>query len=132
MDDCVSEEAAGKTKVLVVDDEPNIVLSLEFLLKEAGYEVQVARDGPAAIEAVKDFQPALVLLDVMLPGLDGYEVLQALRARRESRGLKVVLLTARGREADRLKGLDLGADLYFTKPFSTRDLVAAVRSCLDG
>jgi DNA-binding response OmpR family regulator len=128
----MNDEEGEKKRVLVVDDEPNIVLSLEFLLKEAGYEVSVARDGPAALEAATEFQPALVLLDVMLPGLDGYEVLQALRARRESRGLKVVLLTARGREADRLKGLDLGADLYFTKPFSTRDLVAAVRGLLDG
>jgi DNA-binding response OmpR family regulator len=128
----MDEKRGEKKRVLVVDDEPNIVLSLEFLLRQAGYEVAVARDGPAALAAAEEFAPALVLLDVMLPGLDGYEVLQALRARRESQGLKVILLTARGREADRLKGLDLGADLYFTKPFSTRDLVAAVRGCLDG
>lgn len=128
----MDEKAAEKAKVLVVDDEPNIVLSLEFLLRQAGFEVEVARDGPAALEAVEKFRPALVLLDVMLPGLDGYEVLQALRGRREKEGLKVILLTARGREADRLKGLDLGADLYFTKPFSTRDLVAAVKDCLGG
>lgn len=128
----MDEKAALKKKVLVVDDEPNIVLSLEFLLRQAGFEVEVARDGPAALAAVENFQPALVLLDVMLPGLDGYEVLQALRGRREKEGLKVILLTARGREADRLKGLDLGADLYFTKPFSTRDLVAAVKDCLGG
>jgi DNA-binding response OmpR family regulator len=128
----MDEKRGEKKRVLVVDDEPNIVLSLEFLLRQAGSEVAVARDGPAALAAAEEFAPALVLLDVMLPGLDGYEVLQALRARRESQGLKVILLTARGREADRLKGLDLGADLYFTKPFSTRDLVAAVRGCLDG
>lgn len=120
----------GQNKVLIVDDEPNIVVSLEFLLKQAGYETAVARDGQAALDAATTFAPDLVLLDVMLPGIDGYEVLRALRSRRENAGLKVILLTARGREVDRLKGLDLGADLYFTKPFSTRDLIAAVADCL--
>ncbi len=116
--------------MLVVDDEPNIVVSLEFLLGQAGYQVAVARDGHAALRLAGEFAPDLVLLDLMLPGLDGYEVLQALRARREPPPPKVILLTARGREVDRLKGLDLGADLYLTKPFSTRELVAAVGRCL--
>ena len=120
-----------KKKVLIVDDEPNIVVSLEFLLKQAGYETEVARDGQGALDAAKVFSPDLVLLDVMLPGIDGYEVLRAIRSRSENTGMKVILLTARGREVDRLKGLDLGADLYFTKPFSTRDLVAAVANCLE-
>lgn len=120
-----------KKKVLIVDDEPNIVVSLEFLLKQVGYETEVARDGQAALDAAKAFSPDLVLLDVMLPGIDGYEVLRAIRSRSENSGMKVILLTARGREVDRLKGLDLGADLYFTKPFSTRDLVAAVANCLE-
>ena len=120
-----------KKKVLIVDDEPNIVVSLEFLLKQAGYETEVARDGQGALDAAKVFSPDLVLLDVMLPGIDGYEVLRAIRSRSENTGMKVILLTARGREVDRLKGLDLGADLYFTKPFSTRDLVAAVATCLE-
>lgn len=119
-------------RVLVVDDEPNIVISLEFLLRQAGFEVAVARDGEAALAAISSFVPHLVLLDVMLPGIDGYQVLQALRARRESQGTKVVLLTARGREVDRLKGLDLGADLYFIKPFSTRELIEAVKRQLGG
>lgn len=119
-----------KTKVLIVDDEPNIVVSLEFLLKQAGYTTEVARDGHAALRAIASFGPDLVLLDVMLPGIDGYDVLQAIRGRREGAGMKVILLTARGREVDRLKGLDLGADLYFTKPFSTRDLINAVADCL--
>ena len=121
----------NKKKVLIVDDEPNIVVSLEFLLKQAGYETEVARDGQGALDAAKVFSPDLVLLDVMLPGIDGYEVLRAIRSRSENTGMKVILLTARGREVDRLKGLDLGADLYFTKPFSTRDLVAAVANCLE-
>ena len=119
-----------KNRVLIVDDEPNIVVSLEFLLKQAGYETEVARDGQAALDAATTFAPDLVLLDVMLPGIDGYEVLRTLRSRPENADMKVILLTARGREVDRLKGLDLGADLYFTKPFSTRDLVAGVAECL--
>jgi len=123
---------AETRKVLVVDDEPNIVVSLEFLLRQAGFAVEVARDGPAALAAAERFAPDLVLLDLMLPGLDGYQVLQALRARRETAGVKVILLTARGREVDRLKGLDLGADLFLTKPFSTRDLIDSVRRCLGG
>lgn len=118
-------------RVLVVDDEPNIVVSLEFLLGQAGYEVAVARDGHAALRMIGEFAPDLLLLDLMLPGIDGYEVLQALRARPAAKPPKVILLTARGREIDRLKGLDLGADLYFTKPFSTRELVAAVAGCLE-
>lgn len=124
------EQSAKKPRVLVVDDEPNIVVSLEFLLAQAGCETAVARDGFAALAQIENFAPDLVLLDVMLPGIDGYEVLQALRSRRDNAGMKVILLTARGREVDRLKGLDLGADLYFSKPFSTRDLIAAVKACL--
>lgn len=131
-DELVNDEtsAAAPARILVVDDEPNIVTSLEFLLGQAGYRVEVARDGAAALAALDAFRPDLVLLDVMLPGLDGYEVLRVLRARPELAGLKVILLTARGREVDRLKGLDLGADLYLTKPFSTRDLIATVKAQL--
>lgn len=119
-------------KILVVDDEPNIVISLEFLLRQAGYELEVVRDGPAVLVAVARFRPDLILLDVMLPGLDGYEVLRELRADPATADIKIILLTALGREVDRLKGLDLGADLYFSKPFSTRELVKAVRDCLEG
>ncbi|MDY7094630.1 MAG: response regulator [Acidobacteriota bacterium] len=115
-------------KILIVDDEPNIVLSLEFLLGQEGYEVAVARDGPEALERAAELHPDLVLLDVMLPGLDGFEVCRQLRAREPAP--KIVLLTARGRSAERLRGLDLGAELYVTKPFSTRDLMADIRRCL--
>lgn len=114
--------------VLIVDDEPNIVVSLEFLLGQEGYDVVVARDGKEALARAEEIRPDLVLLDIMLPGLDGFEVCRRLRAREPAP--KVILLTARGRNAERLRGLDLGADLYVTKPFSTRDLMADVRRCL--
>lgn len=117
-------------KILVVDDEPNIVLSLEFLLGQEGYVVTVARDGPEALERAAELSPDLVLLDVMLPGLDGFEVCRQLRAQEPVP--KIVLLTARGRSAERLRGLDLGAELYVTKPFSTRDLMADIRRVLEG
>jgi DNA-binding response OmpR family regulator len=118
-----------RERVLIVEDEPNIVVSLEFLLAHEGYEVQVASTGTQALERAAAFAPHLVLLDVMLPELDGFEVCRLLRAGSER--LKIILLTARGRDAERHKGLDLGADLYVTKPFSTRQLMAEIRGCLD-
>ena len=117
------------TRVLIVDDEPNIVVSLEFLLESEGWETAVATTGGEAIEAADRFDPDLVLLDVMLPDRDGFEVCRELRA--AGSRARIVLLTARGREAERVKGLDLGADLYVTKPFSTRELLAEVRRCLE-
>jgi DNA-binding response OmpR family regulator len=118
--------------VLVVDDEPNIVLSLEFLMRQAGYDVRVARDGDAALAAIAERPPDLVLLDLMIPGRDGYEVCQAIRADARCARTRVVMLTARSREVEREKGLALGADDYVTKPFSTRDLVERVRQLLAG
>lgn len=119
-------------RVLVVDDEPNIVLSLEFLMKQAGYEVRVARDGEAALAAVAEQTPDLILLDVMLPRRDGYDVCQTIRADPALRGVHIIMLTARGRDIEREKGLALGADDYITKPFSTREVVERVRQYLDG
>jgi len=118
-------------KVLIVDDEPNIVISLEFLMKRRGYQTLVARDGDEALAAVETFRPDLVLLDVMLPRRDGFEVCQLLRAAGWT-GLKIVMLTAKGREAEMAKGMDVGADSYVTKPFSTRDLVDHVARILEG
>jgi DNA-binding response OmpR family regulator len=116
--------------VLVVDDEPNIVLSLEFLMRQAGYDVRVARDGDAALVAIAERAPDLVLLDVMMPGRDGYEVCQAIRADPACASTRIVMLTARSREVEREKGLALGADDYVTKPFSTRALVERVQALL--
>jgi DNA-binding response OmpR family regulator len=119
------------TKVLIVDDEPNIVTSLEFLMRRSGYDTQVARDGDEALAAVEAFRPDLVLLDVMLPRRDGFEVCQRLRAEGWAE-LKIVMLTAKGREAEITKGIAVGADAYVTKPFSTRELVDRVASVLRG
>ena len=119
-------------KVLIADDEPNIVISLEYPMKREGYEVHVARDGEAALAALRSLRPALVLLDVMMPGKSGYEVLAAARADETLAGLKVLMLTAKGRDTDVAQGLGLGADAYMTKPFSTKELAAKVRELLGG
>jgi two-component system, OmpR family, alkaline phosphatase synthesis response regulator PhoP len=116
--------------VLVVDDEPNIVLSLEFLMRQAGYAVRVARDGEAALDAVKADPPELILLDVMMPKRDGFDVCQTIRANPDWRNVKIVLLTAKGRDIEREKGMALGADDYITKPFSTREVVDRVKQLL--
>jgi DNA-binding response OmpR family regulator len=116
--------------ILVVDDEPNILLSLEYLMQQAGFEVRSARDGDAALEAMEGGAPDLVLLDVMMPKRDGYEVCQAIRSRPEWKHVKVIMLTAKGREVEREKGISLGADDYVTKPFATQELVDKVRQIL--
>ena len=118
-------------RILVVDDEPNIVLSLEFLMKQAGYEVQTAADGEEALEAVREDPPSLILLDINMPKLNGYEVCEAVRANPEWKGTRIVMLTAKGRDIEREKGLAVGADDYVTKPFATQDVVAKVREILD-
>lgn len=117
-------------KVLIADDEPNIVISLEFLMKREGHEVSIARDGQQTLQLIRSLQPDLVLLDVMMPSKSGLEVLQAVRADEEIAATKILLLTAKGRETDVAKGMALGADAYMTKPFSTRELAARVRQLL--
>ena len=117
-------------RVLVVDDEPNIVMSLRFLMEREGFQVEVAASGQAAVAALGREPADLVLLDVMMPELDGFEVCQRIRASPTWRGTKIVMLTAKGRDVERDKGLALGADAYVTKPFSTRDLVVKVKQML--
>jgi DNA-binding response OmpR family regulator len=117
-------------RILIVDDEPNIVLSLEYLLHRAGFEVANAADGEAALAALGETTPDLVILDIMLPKLNGFEVCRRLRADPRWRDLKVLMLTARGRDTEVARGLDAGADAYVTKPFSTRDLVAQIQDML--
>ncbi len=112
--------------VLVVDDEPNIVLSLEFIMKQAGFDVRVARDGDEALGAIEASPPDLVLLDVMMPNRDGYDVCQTIRANPAWKGIYIIMLTAKGRDIEREKGMALGADDYVTKPFSTREVIARV------
>ena len=117
-------------RVLIADDEPNIVTSLEFLMEEAGLEVQIARNGQEALDMAVSFAPDLVLLDVMMPLLNGYEVCQRLKSDPKTRHVRVLMLSAKGRDAEIAKGLELGADGYITKPFSTRELVAKVQELL--
>lgn len=114
-------------RVLLAEDEPNIVELLSFLLARAGFEVASETDGRAALAAALAGQPAVVILDVMLPGLDGLEVLRRLRADPRGKVLRVIMLTAKGQRADREAALGCGADLFITKPFANSELVAAVR-----
>lgn len=112
--------------VLIADDEPNIVLSLEFLLEEAGYRVRVAHDGQEVLDALALEVPDLILLDVMLPRISGYDVCQRVRANPAWRGVRIVMLSAKGREAEVSKGLAVGADAYVTKPFAIKELMTEV------
>jgi DNA-binding response OmpR family regulator len=117
-------------RILIAEDEPNIVTSLQFLLRKNEYEVRVARDGEEALQLVESFMPDLVLLDVMMPVRNGFDVCRKIRENPALRRIRIVMLTARGRDAERDEGLALGADAYMTKPFSTKELVAMVRQLL--
>lgn len=118
-------------KILIVEDEPNIVVPLQFIMKETGYEVTVAFSGEEAVDAIARTKPDLILLDIMLPGIDGYELCQMIRQKPEWEKIKIIFLTALGREADMAKGLALEADSYITKPFSNKEVIAKVRELLE-
>ena len=117
-------------KILIVDDEPNIVTALEYLLQRSGYEVLLASDGEMALKQVEEHLPDLVLLDVMMSVKSGYEVCQRMRERADWQHIKIIMLSAKGREAEVNKGLSLGADSYVTKPWSNKDLVAKIDELL--
>ena len=117
-------------KILIADDEANIVVSLEFMMKREGYEVHIARDGEQALEAIRSQRPDLVLLDAMMPGMTGFDVCAAVRADVGLRDVRILMLTAKGRETDVARGVGVGADAYMTKPFSTRELMQKVRDML--
>jgi DNA-binding response OmpR family regulator len=119
-------------KVLIVDDELNIVTALEFLLQKNGYEVMSAQNGDEALKRVESFAPDLVLLDVMMPRISGYEVCRRMRERPDWKHIKIIMLSAKGREAEVSKGVSLGADLYVTKPFSNQELVGKIGELLAG
>ena len=119
-----------KKTILIADDEPNIVISLEYMLQQSGYDVLVAHDGQEAIEAITRRVPDLLLLDIMMPRLSGYDVCQKIRESEACRGIRIIMLSAKGREVEVAKGLALGADAYVTKPFSTRELLAQIRALL--
>jgi DNA-binding response OmpR family regulator len=117
-------------RVLIVEDEESILLSLEFLLGKEGHAVSAARDGAEALRLLEAQPPDLVLLDVMLPLIDGFELCRRIRAMPALAATRIMLVTARGREAEVARGLALGADAYLTKPFSTRELMEKVRDLL--
>lgn len=117
--------------ILVVDDEPNIVLSLKYLMRQKGHEVRAAGNGEEALAALQDKVPDLILLDVMMPKPDGYELCQRIRSTPAWKDIAIIMLTAKGREVEKEKGLAMGADYYITKPFSTQELVAKVQDILE-
>ena len=117
-------------KILIADDEQNIVISLEFLMKREGYAVSIANDGEEAVAMIRSEQPDLVLLDVMMPKKSGFEVCQEIKSDPRLESVRILMLTAKGRDTEVAKGLALGADGYMTKPFSTKELVERVRNML--
>jgi len=121
----------GKKKILAVDDEPNILMSIEFILEMEGYEVHTARDGDEALEVADRVRPDLILLDVNMPRKDGYEMCRILREREDLAATKVIMLTAKGQTLERKKGLEVGADDYVTKPFSAGDLLEKIRAMIE-
>ena len=118
-------------KILIVDDEPNIVVPLQFLIEQNGFQVMVAASGEESLEAISKFRPDLILLDIMLPGIDGYEVCEIVRLNPEWRNTKIIFLTAMGRDVDIAKGMVLGADDYITKPFSNKEIIAKINKLLN-
>jgi two-component system alkaline phosphatase synthesis response regulator PhoP len=124
--------SAMPKKIMIADDERNIVTAIEFLLQRSGYEVRIANNGEDALKQLERFVPDLLLLDIMMPAINGYEVCQTIRQSAHLRHVKIIMLTARGRDADLAKGLALGADAYITKPFANADLLAKVKELLPG
>ena len=118
-------------EILIVDDEPNVVVPIQFLMEQQGYRVMIAERGEDALDLIYQYKPDLVLLDIMLPGIDGYEVCEIVRLNPKYRKIKIIFLTAKGREEEIAKGLALGADAYITKPFSNIELIATVKEILE-
>ncbi len=117
--------------ILIVDDEPNIVVPLQFLMEKNGYQTLVAQSGEEALEAVSKYSPDIVLLDIMLPGIDGFEVCEIVKLNPEWKHIKIIFLTAKGRDVDIAKGMVLGADEYIAKPFSNKQIVESVKKLLE-
>lgn len=118
-------------KILIVDDEPNIIMSLEYALQKNGFEVFIARDGQEALEILKNKVPDLVLLDIMMPNVDGYETLQKIKENEKLAAVKVLFLSAKNKPADIEKGLQLGAVAYVTKPFSLKKMITEINELLN-
>jgi DNA-binding response OmpR family regulator len=118
-------------EILIVDDEPGVVVAIQFLMEQQGYNVLAANSGEDALEVIYKYNPDLAILDIMLPGISGWEVCEIVRLNPDYRNLKIVFLTARGDEAEIARGLTLGADAYITKPFSNDQLIAKVNTLLE-
>ncbi len=118
-------------RILIVDDEPNIVLALQFLMEQNNFEVDIASSGEGAIESIMRHVPDLILLDIMLPGIDGYEVCEIVRLNAQWKNAKIIFLTAKGCDVDVAKGMLLGADAYIVKPFANAEVVERVKQLLD-
>ena len=118
-------------EILIVDDEPNVVVPIQFLMEQQGYRAMIAERGEDALDLIYQYKPDLVLLDIMLPGIDGYEVCEIIRLNPNYQDVKIIFLTAKGREVEIAKGLALGADAYITKPYSNAELVAKVKELLE-
>lgn len=123
-------QKAQQSRILVVDDEPDILKLLEYNLKRSGFQAILAKDGPEAIEAARANRPDLVLLDIMLPDMEGTEVLRRLKSMEATASIPVIMLTAKGEEVDKIVGFELGAEDYITKPFSPRELILRVKAVL--
>ena len=119
------------SEILIVDDEPDVVVPIQFLMEQQGYLVMVAERGEDALDLIYQYKPDLVILDILLPGIDGYEVCEIIRLDANYREVKIIFLTAKGREVDIARGLSLGADAYITKPFSNTELVTKVKELLE-
>ena len=117
-------------KILIVDDEPNIVMSLEYAFKKKSFEVFIARDGTEALEIARQEAPNVILLDIMMPKMDGYETLKKIKENKQLKDTKVIFLSAKSKLADVEKGLDMGADSYITKPFSIKKVVGNVEEMI--
>ena len=117
-------------RILIADDEPNIVVSLEFLMRQKGYVVKAVGNGEEALAAVAEFRPDLILLDVMMPKMSGYDFCQKVRENPAWQGIRIVMLSAKGRDVEVKKGMAVGADAYVTKPFSTQELMTKVAEML--
>lgn len=126
----MTERTMKRSKILIVDDEPNILLSLDFLMRKKGYEVLIARNGQEAMDLLELHQPDMIILDIMMPDIDGYQICQHIKSTPNHTHCKVLFLSAKSKESDVKYGLELGADAYMTKPFSTRQLMIKVEELL--
>ena len=124
-------EDKTQTKVLLVDDEPNILVALEFLLKNEGYQVRKSLNGVEALKAMEQYIPDILVLDVMMPGMDGFEVAQKVRALPQYNNTRIIFLTAKGTQADRFKGYSNGAEVYLTKPFDNDEFISTINEVVE-